>query len=486
MGPWSGCGPVTRGHVTELITTRTIQLGLSTLEDTAATQPRASLVFQLGDSAEVVQLQGHGDTAVVGRVAPSDVQLPGSTLSRQHARFTLETGTLSVEDLDSLNGTWVNEERVARAKLARGDLVQLGDVVVHVSLSLPHPELHADPTASVVQGAAMRGLYARIDKLAQIDVSVLIEGETGTGKELCARALHERGPRRDQPLSVLNCGAIPEHLAESALFGHERGAFTGANARSPGIFEQAGEGTVFLDEVGELPYPTQAKLLRVLETRRVTRLGAERDIPVPVRVISATHCNLEAMAAEGSFRRDLLYRLNAVTLRVPPLRERPEEIGPLANHFRLRAEQEWSLPPALFEPDALAAMMAFTWPGNVRQLRNVVERGLLLCRDGRVRISDLPDSIAGTTQTAQGVNVGAEGGLHDATSALGESSRAATDEPSSESLRAQVDALEARLIRDALANTMGNQRAAAKLLRVPRRTLAYKIQRLGIDPSEPE
>src|SRR5436190_2091299 len=302
----------------------------------AVVHARTTLVLYHRDGAAVVHLD-KGRPLVVGRSAPADVEIPDPGLSRQHARFTWDDHGIWVEDLQSTNGTRKNGERVSHARIAPGDEIAIGPVMVtvHVISSIdeelrgfdghdrfvaalevapragraPEP---ADPVAMVVKNPAMKEVMATVKRLAHSTVAVLIHGETGTGKEVVARAIHDGGPRRKQPLRCINCAAIPGMLIESVLFGHEQGAFTGADKSARGIFEQADGGTVLLDEIGELAAPAQAALLRVLETKRVTRVGGEKEIEVDVRVIAATHRDLEGMALAGRFRQDLLYRLNTV------------------------------------------------------------------------------------------------------------------------------------------------------------------------------
>jgi transcriptional regulator with AAA-type ATPase domain len=239
----------------------------------------------------------------------------------------------------------------------------------------------------------MRRAIALVERAAASRVPVVLTGETGTGKEVLARHLHERSARRDRPMVSVNCGAIPAQLVESTLFGHERGAFTGAASAQKGVFEAAGGGTVFLDEVGELAPAAQAALLRVLETQRLTRVGSTREIAVDVRVIAATHRDLERMSEEGSFRSDLYYRIATMVIRIPALRERREDIPLLARHF-LEGRGAGLTSPSI-QPEALAALVAHDWPGNVRELRNAVERALVVAQDGRIELEDLPERVRG-------------------------------------------------------------------------------------------
>jgi transcriptional regulator with GAF, ATPase, and Fis domain len=235
---------------------------------------------------------------------------------------------------------------------------------------------------AVGQSPIFRRVLAEVELVARADSTVLLVGETGTGKELIARALHDQSRRASRPFIAVNCAALPETLVESELFGYEKGAFTGAMARKPGKFELANHGTLFLDEVGDLPGQAQAKLLRVLQEREVQRVGGTRAEPINVRLVAATNKDLSAGVQAGSFRTDLFYRLNVFPIRLPALRERPDDIAPLAQHFLGRfADRQHKRVPRL-SPEALDRLTAYDWPGNVRELQNVVERAIILCRDG--------------------------------------------------------------------------------------------------------
>jgi two-component system, NtrC family, nitrogen regulation response regulator NtrX len=225
---------------------------------------------------------------------------------------------------------------------------------------------------------------AQVERVAASETRVCILGETGTGKELVARTLHERSPRADGPFVTLNCAAVPAELIESELFGHEKGSFTGAGARHLGKFEQAQHGTIFLDEIGDMPLAMQAKLLRVLEEGEVERIGGDRAITVDVRVIVATHHDLEKLVRDGKFRQDLFHRVFVFPLRLPPLRERREDIPALVDHFALQVSNANGWKPMRFTPDAIAALQDYAWPGNVRELRNAVERLMLLATSDEV------------------------------------------------------------------------------------------------------
>jgi len=241
----------------------------------------------------------------------------------------------------------------------------------------------------VAESAGMREVLGQIQALKDADATVLIQGESGTGKEVVARALHVGGGRRHGPFVAVNCGALAESILESELFGHEKGAFTGAVARHRGAFERADSGTLFLDEVGNAPQTVQIKLLRVLEEREVTRVGGQSAVPVDVRLISASNRDLRGLVASGDFREDLLYRLKVVTIDIPPLRERREDIRPLADRFIAAACADHGRVVTTVEPDCYAALKAFDWPGNVRQLRNVIESAVIMAAGTKLRAQDL-------------------------------------------------------------------------------------------------
>ena len=267
----------------------------------------------------------------------------------------------------------------------------------------------------VGSGAAMKKLLAQIDRVAASETRVCILGETGTGKELVARAIHDRSQRRDMPFITLNCAAVPAELIESELFGHEKGAFTGAAGRHTGKFEQAEGGTLFLDEIGDMPVAMQAKLLRVLEESEIERVGGERPVKVNVRVVVATHRNLEELVAQNTFRRDLFHRVYVFPLFLPSLRERPEDFAELLAHFarQLASQNGWK--EKEFAEDAIAMLQRYSWPGNVRELRNIVERLVLLAEGQKVSAEDvqlvLPAAIAPPHDNASSSLAAASGTL---------------------------------------------------------------------------
>ena len=245
----------------------------------------------------------------------------------------------------------------------------------------------------VGRSEALQKALATVAKVAPCDADVLVTGRSGTGKELIARAIHANSKRRDKPFVPVDCAALPSNLLESELFGHEKGAFTGANQAKRGLLETANGGTVFFDEIGEMSAELQAKLLRVLQERAFRRVGGEKLIEVTIRVVCCTNRDLEAEARQGRFRQDLLYRLNVVTISLPPLRERAGDVAILTQHFMLKFCQAANKGPVQISPDALQALEHYDWPGNVRELRNVVERAIVMCEDHAVRLRDLPEAL---------------------------------------------------------------------------------------------
>jgi two-component system response regulator AtoC len=310
----------------------------------------------------------------------------------------------------------------------------------------------------VGRNSAMLELYEQIRRIGDIKTTVLVLGESGTGKELAARAVHNCGARGKKPFVAVNCGAIAENLLESELFGHVRGAFTGAVSDRPGLFEQADGGTLFLDEIGEMPLPLQVKLLRVLQEGEVRRVGATASKTVDVRVISATARSLQDEIVAGRFREDLYFRLNVFTLRMPPLRERVDDLPQLVAHFVLSCSARIGREPApQVTPEAMRRLIAYSWPGNVRELENVIERGLVLCDGNQLLETCLPASLC------SGGQAGAE------------------IEGDNLSIKQAERVMEIDLIRKALERTGGNRTQAAKVLEISHRALLYKLKEYGLE-----
>jgi two-component system response regulator AtoC len=299
-----------------------------------------------------------------------------------------------------------------------------------------------------------------VQKVAPTPTTVLIEGESGTGKELVARALHDLSSRAERPFVAVNCGAIPDTLIESELFGHAKGAFTDARTAKRGLFEEADGGTLLLDEVGELPLAVQPSLLRVLQQGEVRRVGDSRSARVDVRVLAATNRDLAAQVQAGRFREDLYYRLNVVQLRLPPLRERQDEIPALAQRLLARHAERIGMPPRRLSPRALESLKTYRWPGNVRELENALERALVLSEDEEIGAESLPEALQEQVQPEP---------------------LPARLDPDDLSVKRAQRVLEADLIRRALERTQGNRTRAAELLELSPRALLYKIREYGLE-----
>ncbi|AUX43433.1 Fis family transcriptional regulator [Sorangium cellulosum] len=349
---------------------------------------------------------------VLGRDEGCDVRIDDRSVSRRHA--VLHVGPpLRIEDLGSANGTFVGEQQLPAvtagthrlrrlsgdgAEVGLGERVNLGATTIVVCHAPAGPAEQQDRAAApadvVVRAPAMLALYEQAARAARSPISVLILGETGVGKEVLARTLHALSPRAGGPYVELNCAALPPSLLEGELFGHEKSAFTGASQARPGLIESADGGTLFLDEIGELPLAFQVKLLRVLEDRKVLRLGGRTPRRIDLRFVAATNRDIEAEVARGAFRQDLYFRLNGISLVVPPLRERVAEIAPLAGKFLEEACRQLGQrrAPGL-STEALGVLEAYTWPGNVRELRNVIERAAVLCAGDMVLPADLPPHL---------------------------------------------------------------------------------------------
>ncbi|GHU86832.1 sigma-54-dependent Fis family transcriptional regulator [Spirochaetia bacterium] len=319
----------------------------------------------------------------------------------------------------------------------------------------------------------MRKLSVQMDKIAASDVTVLITGESGTGKEVAAREIHARSPDRDEPFVAVNIGGIHDGLMESELFGHEKGSFTGAVGRKQGLFELAGRGCLFLDEIGEMPMPLQVKLLRVLQERKVRRLGGVSDIPINARIISATNKNLETLVREGRFREDLYYRLNVLRISLPPLRDRPADIPILAAH--ILAKRSSRSGAYTLDDGALQKLSAYPFPGNIRELENILERALIYCEGNVIRAEDV-DLHERAASMAAAAPLAAP---PKAVSPV-QTPRPPADAESLPAESLSMDALEKKAIIDALARCEGNRTKAAELLGLSRKTILNKIKAYGL------
>lgn len=397
----------------------------------------------------------HFDVAVV------DMNMPGMTGVELLQR--MKQGGLDTEII-ILTGQATIENAVEAMKLGASDYLTkpfpLADLEQRCRIAADRGRLRkenrqlrtliqrARPQTNIIgNSASMQEIFRLIDRVAPTGKAVLIEGESGTGKELVARAIQEKSARADKPFVTVNCAALPETLVESELFGHERGAFTGATSRKDGLFEVADGGTLFVDEIGELTLALQPKLLRVLEDGSLRRVGSHQERRVDVRVIAATNRNLQKEVAAGRFREDLYYRINVMSLSLPPLRERPEDLPLLIEYF---LEGEWEL-----EPDALAALLRYSWPGNVRQLFNALDRATVLADEGVISVEDLPREV-----------VSASGNAHPASGA---------------SLGHDLATIERTHIIAILQKEKGNKARTARALGIHRRKLYRLIERFEID-----
>jgi DNA-binding NtrC family response regulator len=394
-----------------------------------------------------------GGSLAVGSSPDNELVLTDPTVSRYHLELRCEEGVL-VKDLGSRNGTFIGDVRVHEALVPVGARLRLGRTVI----ALLDVGIEASPESSlttpeipglVAASTSMHEIACAVERLAQSNVSVLVQGETGTGKELIARAIHEAGNRARGPFVVVDAGALPATLIASQLFGHERGAFTGAERRQEGAFELAHGGSIFLDEIGELPLAVQPALLGVLERRSFRRLGGKDDIQVDVRVISATHRDLRAEANQGTFRADLYFRLAVARIEIPALRERPEDIEPLVEHF---AREITGAPGLPFSEATMAALRAHRWSGNVRELRNVVESALAM---GTVSLEGLA-------------------------SAAPEAARAGAIVPYRAARAEALAAFERRYLRSLIEATGGNASAAARAASMDRPYLLSLLRRHGL------
>ncbi len=435
-----------------------------------------------------------GGKVTVGRSRSCDLTIDHGSVSREHVAFHAGR-PVEVEDLGSTNGTSVGGVRIpkeTRIAVERGQVVVIGAavLVVHGALEAPSPPTprrtmpparHEEPPI-IVADEGMRELHRIVDLVAKGDLSVVLLGETGTGKDVLADALHRRSPRSGATYVRLNCAALPDALLESELFGYERGAFTGAVQAKPGLLEIADGGSLFLDEIGELPLTVQAKLLRVLENGEITRVGGLRSRRVDVRIICATNRDLGAQVRSGAFRQDLFFRLNGITLTIPPLRTRKSEIAPLAREFIQEACRHAGRPTLPMSDEAFGYLENNPWPGNVRELKNAIERAVTLCTDATIELRHLAP--------AENAFSGGGGGVEErATTPLLAVPQPPPSHPEivelpsevglQEDARRAARALERRRIAEAMDRCGGNQTRAAQLLRVSRRTLVARLTEYG-------
>jgi transcriptional regulator with GAF, ATPase, and Fis domain len=407
--------------------------------------------------------------ARVGAAAGNNLRLSDPTVSRVHCDLRVRPDTIVVRDCGSTNGTYVEGVKVREAEVISGAILRVGASAFRVQEGGSTVAVPISDRASFGQcvggSLEMRRIYAILERIAATNSTVLIEGETGTGKDVVARSLHEASRRSRGPFVPIDCGSIPENLIESELFGHVRGAFSGAQADRRGVFEEAEGGTLFLDEIGELPLVVQPKLLRAIETRSVRRVGSNVERPVDVRIIAATNRSLARCVNEGTFRDDLYYRLAVVEVTLPPLRARREDISMLARHFYARLNTDDEPLPAEF----LASLASRSWPGNVRELRNFIERSVLLGF-----VSDVPQPTPSVPLNLQGENV--------PLSTI--ENMVSLHLPLKDARQAWTENFESVYVRSMLRRTRGNITRAAELAGVNRRFMQRLVSRLGIKASE--
>ena len=433
-------------------------------ERTAATSVlRRTLLVMLGDEVVARPLPASGRVSI-GRAPGCDVRIEHPSISRTHCVLTLSEAGLTVSDAGSANGTLLRGARLlihTATPLALNETVEIGDVTLAVQeirsgsgdrSAATNPEASGPvvPTGpSLVLDPAMKRLHELAARVARGTIGILLIGETGVGKEVLAEHVHRSSPRATGPLIRVNCAALTDSLIESELFGHEKGAFTGALRERAGLIEAADGGTVFLDEIGEVSSPVQSKLLRVLEDRRVLRVGATTPRAVDVRFVAATNRDLEAEVEAGRFRRDLYFRLAGAVLSLPPLRDRPLEIEALARRFAAEAASRLGQPVPELADEALAVLRIHRWPGNVRELRNAIERAVLLVEGSTIEPRHLPFAPA-------------------------------VPAPPPVNLARDLAAIERERILAGLAACGGNQTRAAAALGIPRRTLIKRLIDYGV------
>jgi two-component system, NtrC family, response regulator AtoC len=447
------------------------------------------LVVFSGDEVRTFALPKEG-AVTIGRGEGSAVRIDDPSVSRNHA--ILHVGPkLAIQDLGSANGTMVRDRAGAgspaetlnvrqllgrQADLAVGDSILFGtaSVVVRHKPAIEIPDLTSEKPGVIVRDPAMRLIYEQAARAARSPINVLVLGETGVGKEVLAKAIHAHSQRSKGPFLGVNCAAMSESLQESELFGYEKGAFTGAQQGRAGLFEAAAGGTVFLDEVGELSAGTQAKLLRVLEEREVTRLGSNRPRPIDVRIVAATNRDVESESGAGRFRQDLFFRLNGISLLIPPLRDRPQEIEAFARMFLAAAcrEIERTDAPRLSSA-AMEILREHLWPGNVRELRNAVDRAVVLCIGETILPEHLPPSLIKAVESRRTPTPPPAGPTAAPISPP-------TPPSGAPALQSEINRLEKARILEALERSAGNQTSAARVLGISRGTLIARLKAFGV------
>jgi len=436
-----------------------------TLPVTRRAEPsRGRLLVIAGQSVNSYPVPDEGELTV-GRGDDADLRIDDPSVSRLHARLVFEGGTIvGIRDCGSSNGTRIRNKRLQPDTLVNvrlGETFEVGTALLMMQGARqsgggePAP-VTTDESGIVIGDRTMASLYEMLERVSKSTINVLLLGETGVGKDVMARRLHAMSARADKPFLALNCGALPDPLLESELFGHERGAFTGAVEAKAGLLETADGGTVFLDEIGELPMAIQVKLLRVLEDRQARRVGGTQVRPFDIRFVAATNRDLEEAVQLKAFRADLYYRINGISLFIPPLRQRIGEIEELTRSFVRKFSNRTGGQARTVSADALAWLKAHPWPGNIRELQNCIERAVLLATGTEISLAHLSVGQAPATPDAGAAASGA-----------------------SEAVVRDADPERTRII-DALEACAGNQTRAAKLLSISRNTLLARLDAYGI------
>lgn len=452
------------------------------LPQAAPGEERLVLLWRGGSQTRTLSA---GDRLTIGRSRSADVRVDHPTVSREHLRLTLLPHGFEVEDLGSSSGVRVSGAALrphAPTRVAPGALIQFGAVVLVVEQAAAAPGgAAAPPGGAQPLGEQMQELSRLVDSVAVSDISVVLCGETGVGKDVLANQIHSRSLRSAGPLVRLNCSAFAESLLESELFGHERGAFTGAVQAKPGLLEAASGGSIFFDEVGEMPASVQAKLLRAIEQREVYRVGGVRPVAFDVRFLAATNRELDQEIVAGRFRRDLYFRLAGITLQIPPLRQRLDELPGLVHCFLAEHSARARTPQPAMDARALQRLQSHSWPGNVRELKNVIERAVVLSRGGVIQAEHL---YIDTISQALGAHAAqAQGGGAPLSSWVGDAQAPSLDLTDTSERPSDPDAAEAwerARIEAALKQARGNQTRAAQLLGVSRRTLINRLERFSM------
>ncbi len=468
----------------------------------AALRPVDRVALYSRDALQIVMPDAPDDVALDVALAITRGRRDGEPLLFVGLAMYPDAATEAEKLIELARGALGMTTTAEPVQVAKAALWLAGDAPARRPSVAPWPE----GEEAIVAGPGMRDLLETVRRLAASKIPVILQGETGVGKEVLARLIHESGPRKDRPMVCVNCGAIPPSLVESTLFGHERGAFTGATQQQKGVFEEADGGSVFLDEIGELPLAAQAALLRVLETKKITRVGSTREITADVRIIAATHRDLDAMCLDGTFREDLYYRMNTMVLTIPPLRDRTDEIELLSLRFLRQANEASHGRVRSIDPRALARLKDYAWPGNVRELRNAIERAVVIARSETIQEHDLPARVRAADGPASRRRPPVmQFDPEETTQQLGatESARRQArstpvyDRPASRpsspppalaptpadgfgDLKIKLQRYESQLILEALRSTRWNQTEAARALGMPLRTLVHKIKAFDI------